>query len=142
MSKKTIISEMKKIQSLITCEEYNSICIYKFIANNKNGGLSIKAMINQSLKETLIPIRELIKKISCEILNSYDLYNLNLDLYNKNNVELFYLYLEYNEDMIPKLTIDFNNDYINFFDKRTFNDNDTVDMYITEVEKSFDIFSY
>lgn len=131
-----MINEVKNLPLLMEDEIDNDIRIYKFILYSNEDNLTVKAMINESLIETLSPLKELVEVISYEIIYSYDLYSLNnLDL--NLNKEIFSLHLEHNAEKNFQLLIVLNPDYIQFFDKNTFDKNNNLNKYINNFNEVF-----
>lgn len=132
-----IIDEIKEFTELIKNQDDGMIGIYKFVLYKKSNGISIKALINESLIETLTPLRVLIESILEEIIDMYDLYNLSLDMDKEDMIELCSLHLNVKEEKRFRILIVLNPDYIRFFDEDKFKNNQKLDTCIIRFNEIF-----
>lgn len=132
-----MIDEIKELQTLIENQGEDMIGIYKFVLYKKSNGISIKALVNESLIETLTPLKPLIENISAEIINMYDLYNLSLELNKESSIELFSLHLNLKEEKHFRILIVLNPDYIRFFNEDELKKNNTLDNYVIKFNEIF-----
>lgn len=131
-----MIAEIKNLPVLMESEDDNNIGIYKFMLYSEKNGLSMKAMINEVLTETLSPMKDLVEIISREVINAYDLFNMNLDLNKNSHIELFSLHLDFKKEKRFQLLIVLNPDYIEYFNEDKFNENDNLDEYVTNFNEA------